>query len=301
VNTVTQVCLLGFGEVGTVLAEELLERGQVRLRVWDRLLAEDRSAPARAFARLRAKPSAVGRLEAAVDAASAASDCELLISAVTAAQNLAATGSVLAGLPFGCWLLDLNSVAPATKQQVADLVGAHGGRYVEASVMSPIEPLRMAAPILLGGAAAADFLPLAHAIGFSGVKHYSELPGQAAATKMCRSVIVKGMEALVTEALLCARFYGVEEDVLASLDDLFPRPDWPEHARYLIARSLAHGGRRAEEMREVALTVADAGLQPWMSSACAERQAWAAQFSEALSEPELLAMLDAIRVRLPGL
>ena len=40
---------------------------------------------------------------------------------------------------------------------------------------------------------------------------------------MCRSVMVKGMEALLGESLLAARHYGVESAVLESLDSLLPR------------------------------------------------------------------------------
>ena len=79
---------------------------------------------------------------------------------------------------------------------------------------------------------------------------------------MCRSVIVKGLEALLAESLLTARRHGVEEAVLASLPDLFPVGDWRKLARYMISRSLQHGRRRAEEMREAARTVAEAGVEP---------------------------------------
>jgi hypothetical protein len=102
------------------------------------------------------------------------------------------------------------------------------------------------------------------------------------------------MEALLTEAMLTARHFGVEEQVIASLQNLLPRPDWPQHAGYMIARSIAHGTRRAEEMREVALTVREAGIEPLMSTACADRQAWAAQFTNALGHDGLPALLDAI-------
>jgi hypothetical protein len=107
--------------------------------------------------------------------------------------------------------------------------------------------------------------------------------------------MVKGIEALLSESLLTARSYGVEDAVLKSLNDLFPGPDWTKLARYMISRTLEHGTRRAEEMREVARTVAEAGLEPNMSDAAAERQAWAPQFASALSEQDLDDMLDAMR------
>ena len=46
---------------------------------------------------------------------------------------------------------------------------------------------------------------------------FSDEIGRASAAKMCRSVIVKGMEALLGESLLAARHYGVESAVLESL------------------------------------------------------------------------------------
>ena len=118
--------------------------------------------------------------------------------------------------------------------------------------------------------------------------------GRASAAKMCRSVMVKGVEALLSESLLAARHYGVEAEVLDSLQDLFPQSDWPELARYMISRSLQHGRRRADEMREVAKTVAGAGLEPWMSSACAERQDWAGRRAALAGEQELGALLDRL-------
>jgi hypothetical protein len=94
--------------------------------------------------------------------------------------------------------------------------------------------------------------------------------------------------------LLSARHYGVESTVIDSLRNLFPGADWSTLARYMISRSLVHGRRRAEEMREVAQTVREAGLQPHMSAACAQRQDWAASFRDAASIEELEAMLDAV-------
>ena len=119
--------------------------------------------------------------------------------------------------------------------------------------MSPIAPKRLASP-RAGWAARtrADAWPLLQSLGFRGAAVYSATIGAASAAKMCRSVIVKGMEALLAESLLTARRHGVEDAVLASLQDLLPGADWRRLARYMIARSLQHGRRRAAEMREAA-------------------------------------------------
>jgi 3-hydroxyisobutyrate dehydrogenase-like beta-hydroxyacid dehydrogenase len=279
-----RVCLLGFGEVGQTLGADLSRVGVEQLVAWDLLFADPASKPSRALGETR--------MQAAPDAPSATRGAQLIISAVTAAQDADAARSVLAGLQPGAFYLDVNSVSPEMKQTVSAIVESSGARYVEGAVMSPIGPKRIASPILLGGPHADDFLKLGHSLGFTGATVFAREIGRASAAKMCRSVMVKGMEALLTESLLTARKHGVEDTVLASLKDLFPGPDWRELAQYMISRSLIHGKRRAEEMREVAQTVTNAGLQPHMSAACAERQEWAAQFHAVASAETLEVMLD---------
>jgi 3-hydroxyisobutyrate dehydrogenase-like beta-hydroxyacid dehydrogenase len=164
---------------------------------------------------------------------------------------------------------------------------------VEAAVMTPFPGKRIASPMLLGGPHAEAFLERAAPLGFITTIASREI-GIASATKMCRSVMIKGIEALLMESMLAARHYGVEQDVLASLSDLLPVGDWEKLAHYMISRSIEHGTRRAEEMREVVKTVSEAGIDPWMSSAAVERQAWAADYKPALANETLSALLDAV-------
>ena len=280
------ICLIGFGEVGQTLATDLRDRGHVNLVAWDTLFSDERSGPSRA--------AAAGLAKATGDVHAALATAELVICAVTAAQCVDAARSAAPHLSRGAYFVDLNSVAPQTKLRAAAIIAARGGRYVEAAVMAPIGPKRIATPILLGGPHAIEFQSLAHALGFTGMRAFSSDIGKASAAKMCRSVMVKGIEALLAESLLSARRYGVEDTVLESLDNLFPGLDWPTLGGYMISRSLQHGRRRAEEMREVAVTVRDAGIEPHMSLAIAARQDWAAAYSTSAGIQPLAPMLDSI-------
>ncbi len=100
--------------------------------------------------------------------------------------------------------------------------------------------------------------------------------GVASATKMCRSVMIKGLEALVIESFTAARHYGVEDTMIATLQETFPGIDWPAHAAYFYSRVAQHGQRRAEEMREVARTVREAGFEAPMAEATAQKDEWMA-------------------------
>jgi 3-hydroxyisobutyrate dehydrogenase-like beta-hydroxyacid dehydrogenase len=288
-----RIGVIGLGEVGQVLAEDLAQATPTPVRAWDRLFPVAGSVPERA---LRTHPA----LEAAGSMAELVRDRTLIVCAVTADQCQAAASEAAPALAAGTVYLDLNSVSPRTKAGAAAVIEAVGGRYVEAAVMSPIAPKRSASPIWLGGKHARQFLPIAHALGFTGAAVYSDVIGGASAAKMCRSVIVKGMEALLAESLLTARRHGVEDAVLASLSDLFPLADWPQRARYMISRSLLHGRRRAEEMAEVAKTVAEAGIEPCMSRGCSERQLWAAGHVRAARHERLVEMLDEMLARIPA-
>lgn len=281
--TALSVCLLGFGEVGQALRHDLHARVGW-LTVWDLKFSDKASAPSRAAA-----PYDL----AAPDVKTAVAGADLVISAVTAAQIGEAAASVAPHLKREAYFFDLNSTSPAAKSEAANIIESAGGRFVEAAIMSPISPRRAASPMLLGGAHAAGFLPLARELGFSGAETFSGKLGAASAAKMCRSVVVKGLEALMLESLLAARQHGVERAVLESLQSLFPA-NGAVTPRYLISRALLHGRRRAEEMGEAARTVSEAGVSSRMSSACVEWQEWASHHSELAASQDIEVMLDAL-------
>jgi len=269
-----RVALVGYGEVGRILGCALRASGLNSLSTFDRLFDD----PARRD-EMRQRASDDGVLPAAT-AATAVADADLVICAVTADQTSVAAQSVTTGLRAGAFYVDVNSASPQTKCDCAALIGAAGGRYVEMAVMTSVPPYGIRVPMLSGGPHAAAAAPLLAALGFR-VEPASDELGVASAIKMCRSVIVKGMEAIVIESFLTARRYGVERQVLASLAETFPGLDWEKSGDYFFQRVVAHGKRRAEEMREAAATVREAGLEPFMASAIAERQAWVATLAAA--------------------
>lgn len=257
-----RVGLIGFGEVGQILAADLAAGGVGDILVHDRLFVDPMSRPSLAMAASPARP--------AEDIAIACEGRDLVISAVTAGQALTVAQAAAAHLR-GAVFLDLNSVAPHTRRASLEVIDAAGGRYVEGAVMAPIAPRRLGTPVLLGGPHARAFAPVAAGLGFS-VEAFADEVGRASAVKLSRSVFVKGLEAIVTESLLGARHHGVEAEVLASLGDTLPHPDWPSLARYLLTRPLTHGLRRSEEMQEAAAMLGEAGLDATMARATATLQ-----------------------------
>jgi 3-hydroxyisobutyrate dehydrogenase-like beta-hydroxyacid dehydrogenase len=282
--------VIGFGEVGQILADYLMAAGCEPVGVFDLKFDDPHSLPSRA---------AVGPWRPGLSHKDAVRGAQLVISSVTAEQGLEAAKAVAGGIEPGAFYVDVNSVSPGIKRASAEAINAAGGRYVEAAVMTAVPPHRIRSPMLLGGPHAADFLELATPLGFNA-RVYSTDYGKASAVKMCRSVMIKGMEALITESMLTARRLGVEDDVLASLGETLPVPDWEAFARYMLTRSLQHGKRRAEEMREVARTVQEAHVEPLMSRSIAERQDIAAGLGQGVDlGRDLDGILDALLAKIP--
>ncbi|GMV03638.1 MAG: DUF1932 domain-containing protein [Burkholderiaceae bacterium] len=268
-----RIGLVGYGEVGRILAEDLRARGLARIGAYDLKLAGDAAGTLRAHATAHGVTLASSHAELAAGA-------DLIVSAVTASQAVPVAEACAPAIRAGTWFLDFNSASPGARRQAAALVEAAGGRYVEGAVMTSIPPYRIRVPLLLGGPHAAELAPLVTALGFDA-KVASERLGIASATKMCRSVMIKGLEAMVIESFTAARAYGVEDAVLASLAETFPGIDWEKQGSYFFQRVIQHGRRRAEEVREVAHTVREIGLEPWSASGTAERQAWMADLADA--------------------
>lgn len=265
--------LVGYGEVGRILAEDLKKGGMARVLAYDTKLGGPLQTPLLNHAETHG-------VKLAASHAALASEADLIVSAVTASQDVAVAEACAPGIKRGAYFLDFNSASPGAKRRAAEFIDGASGRYVEGAVMTSIPPYRIRVPLLLGGACAAELAPLLNAIGFDA-KFSSDKLGVASATKMCRSIMIKGMEAMVIEAFTTARAYGVEDAVIASLIETFPGVDWEKQGAYFFQRVIEHGRRRAEEVREVAETVREAGLTPWSASGTAERQAWVADLADA--------------------
>ncbi len=266
-----RIALIGYGEVGRILAEDLRARGLV-------VTACDLKLRAEAGEALREHALQFG-VTLAGSHAEAVQGAELVVSAVTASQAVPVAEACAGALVPGAFFLDFNSASPGAKIRAGGIVAAAGGRYVEGAVMTSVPPYRIAVPLLLGGPDAAALEPRLNALGFKA-RVADERLGVASATKMCRSVMIKGLEAMVIESFTTARHYGVEDAVIASLRETFPGSDWEKQAAYFFQRVIEHGRRRSEEVREVAETVREAGLAPWSAAGTAERQAWVADLAD---------------------
>jgi 3-hydroxyisobutyrate dehydrogenase-like beta-hydroxyacid dehydrogenase len=253
--------LIGFGEAGSTFAAAA---GWGRaVAVWDLVSA-------------RRDASATAGLSAASVAPEAVTGAPLVLSLVTADQSLRAARDYAPLLTPGAVWCDMNSVSPETKRASAEAVAAAGGRYVDVAVLAPVDPARLAVPLLLAGEAADEAGAMLRSIGFTNLRVVGAEVGRASAIKMIRSVMIKGIEALTDEMMAAAGRAGVVDEVVASLDASEKARPWSERAAYNLERMATHGLRRAAEMEEAASTLRALGVEPLMTTGTVLRQRAAA-------------------------
>ncbi len=257
---------IGFGEAGSAIAKGIREAGAPAVAAYDVALE---SAEQRAEMEKRAATAGV-TLTPSVEELALRS--EVIISAVVSSVAVAVANEAAPYLRPRHIYMDLNSTSPAVKQQAAAAVSATGARFVEAAVMAGVPPLGHKVPMLLCGEAAPELVARLSAYGMC-VEDFGPEIGRAAAAKMFRSIVVKGLEALFLECALASSRYGVTERVLESMRVGYPGIDWNQLAHYLLGRTAIHGERRAHEMEEVAETLrAMVSNRSWPTR---RRAAWA--------------------------
>ena len=258
-----RISFIGFGEAGQAIASGLRETGIEQIAAWDILF------PDSAGDRLRAVGEKFG-VRLAGSAADAVRETDMIISAVTAASSVEAARSVASHLSGNPYYLDINSVSPGRKQETAELLGDRA-RYVDVAVIAPIHPARHKTPLLIAGPHAEAISPLLGELEMKATIVPGET-GKAAAIKMIRSVMIKGIEALTLECYLAASRAGLLNEVLASMKNNYPTLDFGQMGDYNIERMASHGERRAAEMEESAVTLRELGMEPLMAEATVKRQ-----------------------------
>ncbi len=258
------VCLIGFGEAGATFARA--GDWAAAAHIFDIKTDDPATRDAMLAAYADAGVTGAGSLDEALR------DAGLLLSLVTADQALAVATAAARSIAPGALFCDLNSVAPQTKRAAAQAIEAAGGHYVDVAVMAPVDPARLAVPLLLSGAHSEAAQAKLRALGFTNSRIVGSDVGRACSIKMIRSVMVKGLEALTAECVLAAAQADVLDEVLASLDASEKAKPWDARADYNLDRMLVHGTRRAAEMEEVVRTLEDLGTGAAMTRGTVARQ-----------------------------
>jgi 3-hydroxyisobutyrate dehydrogenase-like beta-hydroxyacid dehydrogenase len=239
------VAVLGLGEAGSRLAGDLVEGG----------------AEVRAYDPERRDVDGVVR---APDPEAAVAGADVVLSVNSAAAAVGAATAALPALSQGSIYADLNTAAPELKREIADLVDGAGARFADIALLGAVPATGIQTSALASGAGARAFADVFVPLGMP-VEVVSELPGDAAASKLLRSVFMKGIAAAAIESLEAAEAAGRRDWLEGQLAAVLGEP----LLQRLVEGSRRHAARRVEEMeaaRDLLLTL---GIEPRIATASA--------------------------------
>jgi 3-hydroxyisobutyrate dehydrogenase-like beta-hydroxyacid dehydrogenase len=239
------VALLGLGEAGGHFARDLRAAG-VTVRGYDPL------------------PETGPDVASAAEAADGA---ELVMSQNSAADAVDAARSVLEVLRPGQTFADLNTGSPELKARLAELVAPTGASFADVALMSPVPGHGIRTPALASGDGAARFASLVEPFGMP-VELAGDEPGAAAERKLLRSIVWKGLAAVILEATAAGEAAGKADAVREQILGILAEADEALVERMLTG-SRTHARRRVHEMEAVGEMLRSLGVPSWMSDGSA--------------------------------
>jgi 3-hydroxyisobutyrate dehydrogenase-like beta-hydroxyacid dehydrogenase len=265
-TTMTIMGFLGFGEASFNIAEGLREEGMTGIRAFD---AAWQKEPHAALIKERAEKAGV-LLEAS--AADLISNVDIVVCSISANMAIPVAEQSVSLLRPEQIYVDLNSAGPDTKVAVDKIISTRAS-FVDVAVMGTVPGNRHKVPMLAAGKGAVAFAEFMNRHGAQVTALEGE-PGKASASKMFRSIFMKGYVMLLLEAVIAGRQFGLEDDVLASIRDTLMGGDFLTNVNDMMARAVIHAERREHEMDEVIATLESLGLDSTMSVASKNKLAW---------------------------
>ena len=199
-------------------------------------------------------------------------------AAVTAAEVvLALTGPAEAAVVFdatvdelaaGAIYADLTTSPPAAKAERAAVAAARGKAFVDVALMAPVPGRGLRTPALASGPGAEDYAAMMRPLDVP-VEVIEGDAGAATTRKLLRSVTMKGLAAVVIEALRAAEAADLSEWLWADLAAELTAADEGLLVR-LVEGTGVHAGRRVHEMEACAAMLESLGVEPVMTRATVE-------------------------------
>lgn len=222
------VAILGLGEAGSIYAREFVSAGF-------RVLGYDR--------RQVAVPEGVRRTATAAEAAHGA---DLVLSLTTAAGSEQAAEEVATALGECTVYADLNAASPERKRAVANRL-THG-LVADVGVLAPVARAGLRTPALASGPGAQALADLLDPLG-GQIEVVSDQVGDASSRKLLRSVFMKGLAAVVYEALQAGRAADCEPWVRKQIEGELGVTG-PALVERLVTGTRTHATRRRHEMED---------------------------------------------------
>jgi 3-hydroxyisobutyrate dehydrogenase-like beta-hydroxyacid dehydrogenase len=160
--------------------------------------------------------------------------------------------------------VEMNTISPQAKQLIFNILQNTGVQYVDLAIMAPVPPKGILTPFWVSGNGAKLFYDKLSQLNLN-IKVLSDQIGDASKLKLLRSIVYKGVAAVVCEAVEAGKTYGLETYIREQIKSIIGQDD--SLIDRFIEGSVTHAARRVHEMEAVVAMLEDVDIQPFMSQA----------------------------------
>lgn len=257
-HTPLRITIAGFGEVGRAYVSGLAAQG-IHAKVFH-------PSPSSHTIELAAQ---VG-VSIVTEASEAYASCDLALSVVPGNEALDVVTKAAPWLPRNALIADLTSAAPDSIRTAALFFAPDV--YVDGAILGAVSIHGHRTPLLASGRGASRLQSMLAPLGFPVDVMAGSLPGDATTLKLVRSVLTKGLDAVILECLLVAEAAGLREALIDRLGDL-DRSNFSELMAMFVRTHAPHALRRLHEMGAAADALSGLGVPLIMTSAVRRRYA----------------------------
>ena len=168
--------------------------------------------------------------------------------------------------------VELNSTVPQLVNEVEKFLGGCC-TFVDGSTLCSPSQFGVATPITMAGPAGEGTAKDLNSYGMN-IRYLGNENGQASAFKVIRSIFTKGLESVLIESMTAARFYGVEDDIFASIVSFLADEPTDETLALMVRTNVLHSKRRGDEICEINEMLKSEGLDHKMSEAATQKLYW---------------------------
>lgn len=240
-----KIAVLGLGEAGSHFANDLIDLGY-EVSGWDPELKR----------KLNSKVAIADNNPVAVK------DADLIFNVNLTSVSKAVAEEVKHSVKSSAIFCEMNTSSPQDKLEVKNILDGYCG-VLDVAIMAPVPPSGIQTPLLVAGASAQKFKQT-----LSGLNNISvtEGPvGEAAKLKLLRSIVYKGVAAVICEAMEAADHFDKQDYMRHQIASIIGEN--PSLVDRFIQGSRVHAIRRSHEMEAVSAMLQGEELSAIMSEA----------------------------------
>ena len=241
-----KIAILGLGEAGSHFANDLAAMGM-------EVIGFD--------------PNPIRKLHPAITLVpsnfEASKDADIIFSVNLSSESENIAKEIAPALKSHQFFCEMNTSSPEKKKIIATFLKSTGVKMIDLAIMAPVPPKGIKTPFLAAGEHSAEFIEKVKSLNLTIIGLENSQIGDAATRKLLRSIVYKGIAAVICEAVEAGEHFGMQSYIREQISSVIGGND--ELIDRFVEGSKTHALRRMHEMEAVVEMLQEKDLDPIMS------------------------------------